>query len=110
MDSVLLFFTEHFWATATGLFTITTMITGAINGRLKPNYVWKQVISWVVSIGLTIGSYFLGLITVADPVWLSLAATGFIVGLASNGFYDIKFIKEWIQKWFHEPISSIGAK
>lgn len=109
MDVIFNFFTEHFWATATGLFTITTMITGAINGKFMPNSVWKQIIAWFVSIALTIGSYFAGLITVAEPIWLSLAATGLIVGLASNGFYDIKFIKEWIEKWFHEPIDQIRA-
>lgn len=107
MVNILTFFTEHFWATATGLFTITTMITGAINGKLKPNYVWKQIIAWIVSVILTVGGYFVGLITVAEPVWLSLVATGLIVGLASNGFYDIEFIKEWMKKWFGEPIASI---
>ena len=107
MITIWTFFTEHFWATAMGLFTITTMITGAINGKFQPNDVWKQVIAWFVSIALTVGGYFVGLITVADPVWLSLAATGLIVGLASNGFYDIKTIKEWMLKWFGEPISSV---
>ena len=106
MEIIWSFFTEHFWATATGLFTITTMITGAINGKFNPNSVWKQVIAWFVSIALTVGGYFIGLITVAEPVWLSLIATGLIVGLASNGFYDINFIKEWMYKWFHEPIDS----
>lgn len=110
METILAFFTEHFWATATGLLTISTMITGSINGKFNPNSTWKQVIAWLVSIVLTVGCYFLGLITVANPVWLSLAATGLIVGLASNGFYDIKFIKEWIQSWFSNPIEMLGKE
>ena len=105
MITIWTFFTEHFWATAMGLFTITTMITGAINGKFNPNRIWKQVIAWVVSIVLTVGGYFLGFVTVDEPTWLTLTVTGIVVGLASNGFYDIPTIKELMRKWFGELIT-----
>ena len=102
MNSVLNFFTENFWATAASLGTVATMISGLINGWLNPNKVWRQVIAWVVSIALTVGGYFLNLVVVADPVWLTLTATGLIVGLVSNGIYDIPVIEAFIAKIFHE--------
>lgn len=104
MNSVLQFFSENFWATAASLGAIGTMISGAINGKLNPNATWRQVIAWVVGIGLTVGAYFLGLIKVADPAWLTVTATGIIVGLVSNGEYDIKAVKEFIKKIFGESI------
>jgi len=103
--SILTFFTENFWATAALLGTMATTIAGAINGKLNPNAVWRQVIAWVVSVGLTVGGYFLGLIQLADPVWLTMVATGLIVGLVSNGVYDIPAIKSLIQRIFGEVIT-----
>lgn len=104
MNSILQFFTENFWATAAALGAIGTMISGAINGKLNPNKIWRQVISWVIGVGLTVGAYFLGFINVADPAWLTVTATGIIVGLVSNGEYDIPAIKEFIKKIFGETI------
>ena len=109
MSGILQFFSENFWATATALAAIASMIAGAINGKFNPSVVWRQVIAWVISVGLTVGGYFLGLITVADPVWLTLTATGIVVGLVSNGFYDIPAIKEWIKKVFGETILALKS-
>ena len=99
MESILLFLGDNFWLTATIIATMTTTLTGVINSRIKPNGVWKQVVSWVVSIALTVGCYFLNLITVSNPVWLTLALTGFVVGLASNGIYDLPAMRKWITSW-----------
>lgn len=79
------FFTANFWATCTLVASFVTMVTIILIKWLKPNGVWKQVISWVVSIGLTVGCYFAGIITVASPIWLTLILTGLVVGIASNG-------------------------
>lgn len=100
MESILTFFTENFWATAAALGTVATMIAGAVNEKLNPNSIWKQVIAWVISVGLTVGGYFLGFVTVAEPSWLTLTATGIVVGLVSNGVYDIPAMKAFIKKVF----------
>jgi hypothetical protein len=102
MSGVLNFFTENFWATATALGAVASMIAGAINGKFNPSAIWRQIIAWAISIALTVGGYFLGLVSVADPVWLTLTATGLIVGLVSNGIYDIPVIKEFIRRIFGE--------
>ena len=102
MNVIINFLAENFWATAASLGVIATMIAGVINGWFNPNKVWKQVIAWLVSIGLTVGSYFMGLIHVAEPTWLTLTATGLIVGLVSNGIYDIPTMQNFIAKLFHE--------
>lgn len=102
MNAVLEFFNENFWATAASVGVVSTMISGLIIGKINPNYIWRQVISWVVAIGLTVGCYFLKLIQVAEPTWLTLTATGLIVGLTSNGIYDIPAMKTFIAKIFGE--------
>lgn len=98
MDAILNFFSDNFWATCAMLSTITVVIAGYINTLLKTNNVWKQVVSWVTSVALTIGGYFAGTITLAEPVWLTIILTGIVVGLSSNGIYDIPQIKELIAK------------
>lgn len=100
METFLSFFTENFWATASIIVAMTTALTEVINSKLNPNRIWKQVIAWIVSIILTVGGYFLGYVTVVEPTWLTLTVTGLIVGLASNGFYDIPAIRQIVEKLF----------
>lgn len=95
------FLSENFWATATLVLTIVTTLTGLLNGWLHPNRTWKQIIAWFVSIAMTVGLYFAKVITVAEPVWLTLSATGVVVGLAANGFYEIPVIKNFVKKIFN---------
>jgi len=102
MNPILEFFSENFWASATALGAVATMIAGAVNGKFNPNKVWRQVIAWIISAGLTVGGYFLGIVSVAEPVWLTLTATGLVVGFVSNGIYDIPFMKSFIYKVFGE--------
>ena len=96
METIIAFFNENFWATATILASMSTSLTGVVNHLLNSNRIWKQVIAWLISIALTIGGYFLNVITVADPIWLTLALTDVFVGLASNGIYEIPVIKKWV--------------
>ena len=100
MDAIITFFSNDFWLSATVIAAMTTSLTGVINRLLKPNGTYKQIIAWFVSIVLTVGCYFLNLITVAEPAWLTLVLTGFVVGLASNGIYDIPTIRNWVNAWF----------
>ena len=100
MSTLIQFLSDNFWATAGSIAAVSTMISGAIIGKLKPNYIWKQVIAWVIAVGLTVGSYFLNIVTVEQPVWFTLTATGLVVGLVSNGIYDIPTIKSFITRLF----------
>lgn len=92
-------FTDSFWYTASFIAVITVALTSTINAKLNPNKVWKQVISWVISVALTVGAYFLDIVNVSEPTWLSLVCIGLVVGLTSNGLYDIPFIKSVMNKW-----------
>ena len=94
-------FSESFWWVAPILVTMTTALAGLINQGFKVPYAWlKQLISWVLGAGLSCGAWGLKLITFGDPVWLGVVSLCLVVGLASNGIYDIPTIKNWISTWF----------
>lgn len=91
------FLTTNIWVIATAIVAFTTVITQIINEKLNPNGVWKQVVSWVVAIALTVGTYFLGTYEYAGSPWISVPLTGLVVGLVSNGVYDIPTFQGWIK-------------
>lgn len=94
-------FSENFWWVAPILVTMTTALAGLINQGFKVPYAWlKQLISWVLGAGLSCGAWGLKLISFGDPVWLGVVSLCLVVGLASNGFYDIPTIRNWISTWF----------
>ena len=85
------------WAIATAILASTTVITEIINKKLNPNGVWKQVISWTVSIVLTVIAYFSGSYEFPGIPYITVPVTGLVVGLASNGFYDIPYVKDYVR-------------
>lgn len=100
-------FSEAFWYIAPILVTMTTFIAGLINQGLVDKYVpekhhaWlKQLIAWVLGAGLSCAAWGLKVITFGNPVWLGVVCLCVVVGLASNGVYDIPFMRGWIEKWF----------
>ena len=100
METIAYFFSEKFWATWVAIVAMVLMITAAINNKLNVKKPWNQIIAWGVSAILTVGCYFLGLIHVAEPEWLSLIAVSLVSGLASNGVYDIPTIKSFVNNLF----------
>lgn len=101
MEVILGIFSESFWYIAPILVSLTTTLSGLINQGFKIPHGWlKQLISWVIGSGLACGAWGLNLITFGDPVWLGVICLCVVVGLASNGVYDISFIKSWINNWF----------
>ena len=105
MDIIDGIFSETFWYIAPILVTLTTTITGLINQGIMT--VWeampswlKQLISWVIGAGLACAAWGLKLIAFGNPVWLGVVCLCVVVGLASNGIYDIPFIRKWIETWF----------
>lgn len=97
MKFLFLFLSEHFWAVASAMITVTTFLTGLVNKYVNPSSVWKQIISWDISFALTLIVFKIGIIQAASPVWLSIVFTAVIIGMASNGFYDIPFIKKIVK-------------
>ena len=94
-------FTTEFWYFAPILSTITVMIAGAINGKFKiTDGIWPQIVAWVTGSVLTVGGWFLGLIPLGEPTWLAIVCLCGVVGLSSNGIYDIPFIKSIVDKLF----------
>lgn len=94
-------FSESFWYMAPILMAATTALAGLINQAFKiTKGIWPQVIAWVVGILLSVGAYFAKLVTMGDPQWLGVVMLCIVVGLASNGIYDIPTIKKFIDSWF----------
>lgn len=93
-------FSESFWWVAPILMSLTVAVTGVLNGLLKFQGFWKQFVSWVVGALLAVGAWALQLVTFGDPVWLGIVALCIVVGLSSNGVYDIPTIKAFVDSWF----------
>ena len=101
MEIIVGIFSTSFWYIAPILVSLTTALSGVINQGLNVNNAWvKQLISWLVGSGLSVGAWALKLLAFGNPVWLGVVCLCVVVGLASNGFYDIPTIKNFIQSWF----------
>lgn len=95
-------FSENFWWIAPILMALTVSITGVINGAFKiVKGIWPQLISWVVGSLLSVGAWAIKAIEFGDPVWLGVVALCVVVGLSSNGVYDIPSIKAFVDSWFN---------
>ena len=94
-------FTTDFWYMAPTLSAITVFIAGLINGKFNiTEGIWPQVVAWVTGSVLSVAAWFFGLVTVGNPVWLAVIMLCVVVGLSSNGIYDIPTIKAFIDKLF----------
>lgn len=93
-------FSESFWWVAPILMTITVALAGVINGWLKSEGFISQLTAWIVGSLLSVGAWALKLVTFGDPVWLGVVCLCVVVGLSSNGVYDIPTIKAFVDSWF----------
>lgn len=100
MEIITGIFSESFWWAAPILMALTVSLTGLINGAFKVNGVWKQIISWVVGALAAVGAWAIKMVEFGDPVWLGVVALAVVVGLSSNGVYDIPTIKAFVDSWF----------
>ena len=99
-------FTDAFWYYAPILASLTVTITGVINGKFNiTSGIWPQLVSWIVGSVLTVGGWFFGLLPLGEPTWLAIVCLCGVVGLSSNGIYDIPYIKSIIDKL---PFKSIA--
>ena len=95
-------FSESFWYIAPLLMTLTVAIAGVINGAFKiTKGMWPQIVAWVVGALLSVATWLLKLIEFGEPVWLGVVMLAIVVGLSSNGVYDIPTIKAFVDKWFN---------
>ena len=98
-------FTTEFWYYAPILSMLTVTIAGAINGKFKiTEGFWPQLVAWITGAVLTVGGWFLGLIPLGQPTWLAVVCLCAVVGLSSNGIYDIPFIKSIIDKFLPSEV------
>lgn len=101
METLVGIFSTSFWYVAPILVTLTTGLTGIINQGFKIQQTWlKQLISWVVGAAFSVGAWAVNMMTFGTPVWLAVTCLALVVGLASNGIYDITVIKNFINSWF----------
>ena len=101
METLIGIFSESFWYIAPILVSMTVGLSGLINQGFKIEKGWlKQLISWVIGAALSVGAWGIKVITFGNPVWLGVVALCIVVGLSSNGLYDIPTIKNWINSWF----------
>ena len=99
MNVITEIFNDAFWYMAPILVAISTTVTGVINQLFKVANNWKQPISWFVGAGLACGSIGLGFLGEGIQ-WPSYVAMSIVVGLSSNGIYDIEAIHKCIDGWF----------
>ena len=102
METLYGIFSESFWWAAPILVTLTVALAGVINGALKTKGFWSQLVAWLVGTGLSVGAWAIKMVTFGDPVWLGIIALCVVVGLSSNGAYDIPTIKAFVDSWFHK--------
>ena len=99
-------FSEAFWYIAPILVTLTTAVTGFVNQLFKIEKNWlKQTLAWVFASLFSVAAWALKLIAFGNPVWLGVVALCVVTGLSSNGFYDIKTIKNFIKSWFPDKVT-----
>ena len=92
-------FNSSFWYIAPILVTLCTTLSGFIINTFGIATKWKQPISWAVGTALScisIATGFLG----SGIGWQSYIAMSIVVGLSSNGIYDVNFIQNWINNIF----------
>ena len=100
-----------FVAFVAGCTAITEFINDLFKVPSKPNAKFmspKQIVSWVISVGLSCLGFALQLGFFAKfgttdmwQGWIMTACTGIGAGLASNGTYDINLVHD-ILKWIFQ--------
>lgn len=100
MEIIQEIFNETFWYVAPILVALSTALSGVINQGFKiSSSTWKQLISWLIGSSISCGAIALGFL--GDDIGiLSYITLSIVVGLSSNGIYDISIIRDFIDKWF----------
>lgn len=108
METISGIFSVEFWWIAPILVTLTTTLTGVLNKGCQVEQTWvKQLVSWLVAAALSVATCLLKFLVFGEPVWLGVICLAVVVGLSSNGFYDIPTIKSVINTYLSKlPIGN----
>jgi hypothetical protein len=93
-------FYESFWWIILAIVNISVIITQALKAKFNIKGVWQEVTAWIISSVLCVGGWFLNLISLGEPTWLSLVSLCFITSIATCGWYDIPAIKKFVNMLF----------
>lgn len=89
-------FSEYFFYIATFIATLTTALAGLINGVFKVEKNWaKQLVAWLTGLALSFLAVAVKIVNIPNIV--GIISLAIVVGLESNGIYDIKAVKELIK-------------
>ena len=93
-------FSESFWWVSLAIVNISVVATQALKAKFNIKGVWQEVTAWIISSVLCVGSWFLNLVSLGEPTWLSLVSLCFITSIATCGWYDIPAIKSFVNMLF----------
>jgi hypothetical protein len=93
-------FSESFWWVSLAIVNISVVATQALKAKFNIKGVWQEVTAWIISSVLCVGGWFLNLISLGEPTWLSLVSLCFITSIATCGWYDIPAIKKFVNMLF----------
>lgn len=96
--------TLTYWAVFAAIVAIASAVSAAIIGGLKIKKSWAEyLISWVSAIALAFVAYGLKFLpALGEPWWAFVLLQGFVMGLVSNKFYDIEWVKKLYKLIFGE--------
>jgi hypothetical protein len=94
-------FSDTFWYLIPVEAAAVTSLTATIVRVFKiPEGGWRQAISWGFAFLLTGVFWCLGCVIIPEPKALNYILASVVLGLVSNGFYDIPTIRSFISKIF----------
>ncbi|KKM19910.1 hypothetical protein LCGC14_1650850 [marine sediment metagenome] len=72
---------------------LTIFVAGVLNGVLKVTKKFpKQLIAWLVAVGLACLGNLINLGFLAEATWLMTVLYGFGAGLVANGLFDVAIV------------------
>lgn len=87
-----------------GVAAVTVFLAAAVNTIFKITVgIWKQVVSWAISIILLFVGNLVNMGFMADLTWFHTLIYGVAAGFVANGIFDIAFIKLVLQALKIEP-------
>lgn len=82
-----------FFVSLAALVPLVTALSAYLNSKIYSTGWQKQAVSWIVSLVLCFGAWFVKVGLFVGISWWVVLIYGFVVGLAANGFFDIKIIQ-----------------
>jgi hypothetical protein len=82
-----------FFVSLAALVPLVVFCAAWLNAKFKAVGFWKQLVAWGVSMALTFIGWALHIGFMDGLLWYHAVIYGFALGLAANGFFDIKLIQ-----------------